>query len=274
MRSTLSMTICIACIALPAKTHEFWIDTVDYQIEPGEAIVADLRVGTEYEGSSQSFIPRRFERFQYALNGQELDVPGILGDRPAANFPVEDEGLVVVVHQTTDLSVTWSTWEKFQNFVVHKDADWVLSEHEAEGLEKDGVREVYSRYAKSLIAVGAGEGSDVTTGMLTELVALENPYTDDLSDGFAVSVLYEGKPREDTQVEIFQRAPDGTVEISTVKTDQAGVALVPVLAGHEYMLDSVVLRRTDKASDAGEPYVWESLWANLTFEVPTDAAIN
>ena len=89
-----------------------------------------------------------------------------------------------------------------------------------------------------------------------------------MSDGLSVSVYYEGKPRPATQVEVFQRAPDGTIEISTVKTDGRGVATVPVLAGHEYMLDSVVLRRTDKLNGKGEPFQWESLWANLTFEIP------
>ena len=195
-------------------------------------------------------------------------MPGVLGDRPAVNFSVEEEGLVVVIHQTTDQSVTWSTWDKFRNFVVHKDAEWVLDDHIAQGLEKDGVREVYTRFAKSLVAVGAGEGRDAISGMLTEIVAIENPYIDDMSDGLSVSVYYEGKPRPGTQVEVFQRAPDGTIEISTVKTDGRGVATVPVLSGHEYMLDSVVLRRTDKLNGKGEPFLWESLWANLTFEIP------
>ena len=190
------------------------------------------------------------------------------------NFPVTDEGLVVVIHQTTDQAVTWDTWDKFRNFVVHKDADWVLDDHIAQGFDKDGVREVYSRYAKSLVSVGAGEGRDVISGMLTEIVAIENPYVDNMSDGFSVGVLYEGKPRPATQVEVFQRAPDGAIEISTVKTDSRGVATVPVLAGHEYMLDSVVLRRTDKSNGEGEPFQWESLWANLTFEIPVTAQSN
>lgn len=274
MRSTLSLFASITCIALPAKAHEFWIDTVDYQVDPGEAIVADLRVGTEFEGSSQSYIPRNFRRFQFAQNGKAADVPGVLGDRPAVNFPVEDEGLLVVIHQTADQAVTWDTWDKFRNFVVHKDAEWVLDDHIAQGLEKDGVREVYTRFAKSLVAVGAGEGRDVISGMLTEIVAIENPYVDDMSDGFSVSVLYEGKPRPATQVEVFQRAPDGTIEISTIETDSLGVATIPVSAGHEYMLDSVVLRRTDKLNGEGKPFQWESLWANLTFEIPTDAPTN
>ena len=268
MRTTLLAAVCIACIATVAKAHEFWIDTTDYQISPGEKVVAELTVGTEFEGSRQPFIPRNFKRFHYVQDGQVLDVPGVVGDRPAANFVADDEGLMVLVHETTNLSLTWDTWEKFEAFVRHKDAAWVLDAHLEAGLSKEKVREVYSRHAKSLIAVGTGAGADVVAGLLTEIVALENPYTGDMTDGIDVAVLYEGKPRAKTQVEVFEKSPDGDVRIFTVATDDAGHATVPVKPGREYMLDAVVLRRPLEQPADKAPYLWESLWANLTFEVP------
>ena len=243
MRTTLLIATCMACIAISAKGHEFWIDSEDYRIAPGDNVVARLRVGTEFEGSEQAYIPRNFRRFDYVQGAVVNEVPGVVGDRPAANFAVGDEGLLVLVHQTRDLSLTWDSWDKFEGFVRHKDAGWVVDEHLAAGDSKDSVREVYSRYAKSLVAVGAGSGDDVVTGMLTEIVALENPYTGDMTDGIDVRVLYDGVPRETTQVEVFERAPGGEVRIFTVRTDGEGVATVPVAPGHTYMLDSVVLRR-------------------------------
>ena len=269
MRLTLSIAASIACLALPAKTHEFWIDPVDFQVETGGKVIANLRVGTGFEGTSQSYIPQNFVRFQYAQNGKAHEVQGVVGDRPAMNMEAKEEGLMVVIHQTDNLAVTWETWEKFKTFVTHKDADWVIDEHLAKGLEQDGVREIYSRYAKSLVAVGAGEGKDVVAGMLTEIVALENPYTGNMSDGFNVGVLYQGKPRSATQVEVFELDRSGELRVFTVKTNAKGVVTVPVKAGHKYMLDSVVLRRTDKKPVNGKPFVWESLWANMTFEVPS-----
>ena len=268
MRSTLVIAACLACLGVTAKAHEFWIAPLKYQIAPGDNVVASLRVGTEFVGANQSYIPRNFKRFQYVQNGKAATVPGVVGDRPAANFPSEDDGLMVLVHQTTNLSVTWDTWEKFEDFVRHKDAEWVLDDHLAKGLSKEGVREVYSRYAKSLIAVGAGKGKDVVSGMLTEIIALENPYTDNMADGFTVGVLYNGKPRKSTQVEVFERDANGAIRIFTLKTNGKGTVNVPVVAGRQYMLDSVVLRRPLSQPSAGKPYAWESLWANLTFEVP------
>jgi hypothetical protein len=72
------------------------------------------------------------------------------------------------------------------------------------------------------------------------------------------------------QVEVFQRAlrETGEVQISLHKTDADGVAKFPVTAGQEYMIDSVALIPIDPEVK-GNP-VWHSLWANLTFAVPTD----
>lgn len=253
---------------MAAKGHEFWIDPEVFTPEVGGPIVADLRVGQEFRGSGMSYLPPEFRRFDYLLGDRIEAVPGRIGDRPAVQMDAPDDGLMVLVHETTDKIVTYREMEKFGNFVRHKDAEWVLDVHRAKGFPVDTFREVYSRYAKSLVGIGDGQGDDRAFGLLTEIVALENPYTGDMSDGIDVAVLYQGAPRADAQVEIFERAPDGLVEITTVKTDGNGRATVPVRTGYAYMLDAVVLREPDPALAQDRNAIWESLWANLTFAVP------
>ena len=268
MIRTFSIVLSLACLATAAKGHEFWIDPVLHQVDANAAVEAALRVGQEYKGSSYSYVPRNFRRFDVAFGGEIAAVEGTLGDRPAARVPTSGEGLMVLIHATTDTTLGWSEWEKFANFVRHKDAEWVLEAHTARGLTEDDRRELYSRYAKSLVAVGSGEGADFEAGLLTEIVALENPYTGDMGDGIDVRVLYEGAPRANTQVEVFEKAADESVRIFTVQTDAEGRATVPVKPGFRYMLDAVVLREPSAEVAAEKNVHWESLWANLTFEVP------
>lgn len=256
----------MACIAISAKAHEFWIDPLEYAVATGGDVVADLRVGEKFEGSAYSYIPRNFRRFDYAMNGDFAAVEGTVGDRPAMKIEPDGEGLLVAVHVTTDQKLVWDAWEDFVGFLEHKDLEWGLAEHDARGLSRENVRERYSRYVKSLIAVGGGTGSDVDAGMLVEIIALENPYTDDMSDGLNVRVEYEDAPLKDAQVEIFEKAADGVVTVTTLRTDDEGRATIPVEAGHRYMLDTVVLRPLDVVEET-DP-AWESLWANLTFAVP------
>ena len=249
-----------------AQGHEFWIDPAEFMVDVGEPIAADLRVGEAFLGGAQSYLPNRFRRFEIVQGAETAPVGGRMGDRPALNQPA-DEGLAVLVHVTTDSRLVYKEFAKFASFVTHKDASWTIAEHSTRNLPQEGFVEVYSRYAKSLVAVGRGAGSDRIVGLETEIVAQTNPYTDDLSDGMMVTLYYQGAPRADAQIEVFEKSSSGEVAVSTLRTDAAGVAQVPVRAGHRYMLDAVVLREPAPDLAAEKNVHWESLWANLTFEV-------
>ncbi len=257
-------------MSFAANAHEFWISPEKHQIATSDEIVAALRVGQDFAGNSQAYLPQGFKRFDYAFGGMISPVDGRLGDRPALRMDAPGDGLVVLIHATNGLILTWDEFARFEAFVEHKDAMWALEAHKARGLSEEGVREVYSRYAKSLIGVGSSRGSDVVSGMITEIVALENPYTDDMSNGIDVRLLYQGEPRRNEQIEVYEQPDGGDVTVFTVRTNGDGVATVPVKAGARYMLDAVVLREPSAQLVSQRSVVWESLWANLTFGVPAN----
>ena len=235
-------------------------------IEPGDPLIADIRVGQTMKGSALYYIPARTRRFKVISPDGVSPVQGAIGDRPALRATAGGAGLYVLVHVTEDEALTYTDFNTFTSFVTHKDLDDTLALHTARGLPQIDFTERYSRYAKSLVAVGDGAGKDSEIGLLTELTALANPYTDDMSAGLPVRLTYDGAPRADAQVEVFDRDPAGNVTVSTVRTDQGGVATVPVTPGHVYMLDAVKMRPVDPPAPRNT--VWESLWANLTFAVP------
>ena len=267
LQSLAAATACMT-LALPAAAHEFWIAPLIYEVPSDSQLIADIRVGERMVGSASAYIPPNFRRFEVRMNGETFEVPGRAGDRPALNMrSPEAEGLAVVVHETKDYTLTYKDWDTFAEFTEHKDVTWAQQDHIDRGLPKDKVRERYTRYGKSLIGVGAAEGSDAEVGLRTEIVAETNPYTDDLSDGFTVRVLYEGAPRTETQVELFEKAPGAKEATSSLhRTDAEGRVTLPVAAGHEYLVDSVVMNPLDPGAEDGP--AWESLWASLTFRAP------
>lgn len=264
---TLALSFVVASITGAAQGHEFWIDPLTFFVQPGTPIRADIKVGENFKGTPSVYLPSRFNRFDIGTAAGFAAVQSRQGDRPALN-QIAPNGLAVVVHETTNSQLTYTEFAKFEKFVTHKDATWVIDEHRARGLPEDEFVEVYSRYAKSLIAVGAGQGADRTVGLLTEIVALANPYTDNMGSGLPVRVLYQGAPRGSAQVEVFERAPGGAVRVFLQTTNANGEARIPVKPGHDYMLDSVVLRTPEGSAAQNPKAVWESLWANLTFAVP------
>ena len=229
-----------------------------------------MRVGQDFNGNSQVFLPQSFKRFDYAFGGEVFPVEGRPGDRPALKMDAPGDGLMVIIHQTNGLMLTWDDFARFEGFVEHKDAMWTLEAHKERGLSEENVREIYWRYAKSLVGIGSAAGSDIEAGLETEIVALENPYTDNMSDGIDVRLLYQGAPRRDEQVEVYEQNAAGDVTVFTVRTNGDGVATVPVKAGARYMLDAVVLREPSAALARERDVMWESLWANLTFGVPAN----
>lgn len=260
------LTWALALLASPLSAHEFWIEPEAFEFAEGAPVVAQTLVGSELKGATYSYNPRNFTRFEIVTDAGVEPVEGRLGDKPPLNMVPEGAGLATIVHVTRDYSLTYRAWEKFTAFCEHKDFTWAVDRHLERGLGQDLVRERYSRHAKSLVALGDGAGADREVGLLTEIIAEANPYTDDLSGGFPVRVLYEGAPRAEVQVELFERDPAGEVTIRLYRTDADGRATVKVKPGHFYLVDAVVMRELEVAEET-DP-AWESLWASLTFEVP------
>ena len=261
-----ALPLSLLALAAPASAHEFWISPLDYTPAAGEEAAADLRNGEEFEGGALSYIPQRTERFEIWRGGAPAAVEGRVGDRPALAPQALEEGLNVVVHETADNFVTYRELARFARFANHKGFPEAVDRHVQRRLPEDEVIERYRRFAKSLIGVGDAEGADAPVGMRVELVALANPYVDDVSDGMPVRLLRDGAPVADWQVELFQRL-DGAVEITLHRTDADGVALLPVAPGAEVMADAVLIEALDPAT-APRGAQWETLWANLTFAVP------
>ncbi|MFT5974416.1 MAG: putative GH25 family protein [Gammaproteobacteria bacterium] len=265
-------SITLLCILLTTPqiyAHEFWISPKQYEVAVDKPISANFRVGQSFSGSKQSFLMKRTTQHAFAQNGVVTPITGRNGDRPAMQISGLPNGLVILLHETTNSTLKYKEYEKFKSFVKHKAFDSVLEDHQARGLPDTGFRESYRRYAKSLVAVGDGAGKDLAIGLEIEIVALANPYTDNMAKGLPVLVLLAGQPIPNAQVELYARLAnsDQEVKITLHQTNSMGIALLPVEKGYEYMADHVVLKAVEQ-EESYDP-VWHSLWANLTFFVPT-----
>lgn len=262
--------LAIICLTItPAFAHEMWIEPEQWQLQPGDTLTGDLIVGENFKGLRQRYNPDEFVRFAIVAGERETPVEGRLGDRPALSAPAGDDGLTVAVFVSNVLTTRYRDYAKFSNFVTHKALGGVLEAHDERGLARDDITEAYRRYAKALVQVGDGAGEDRRIGLLTELVALENPYGPSVDDGVDVELWYEGATVANHQIEVFEKPADGgDTRVFTLTTDAAGRATVPVRPGHAYLVDSVQMRVPEAALTAQNNAVWESLWASLTFRIP------
>ncbi len=255
-------------MASPALGHEFWLDPLAYQGPADSILAASIVNGQNFEGAQISYFPQRFTRFDVILGASIVPVEGRIGSSPALLAPPLGEGLHVVVYQSTDAAVNYEAFENFARFAGHKGFVGYEQAHTDRGLPMTNFNEVYSRYVKTLIGVGTSAGADARVGLETELVALDNPYTDNVSAGMRIQLFYGDAVRANTQIEVFEK-PLETAETPVLYTTNAdGVATIQVRPGHEYLVNAVVLREPDAAKAAAFDAVWETLWASMTFAIP------
>jgi uncharacterized GH25 family protein len=66
LRLALAAFLALFVGADKSNAHEFWISPEAYRAAVGDAVLADLRVGEDFRGSAQSYVPRNFD----ALRGR------------------------------------------------------------------------------------------------------------------------------------------------------------------------------------------------------------
>lgn len=258
-------------LAVPegAVGHEYWVEPVEYSIAPGETLRAELKNGEDFKGVSFPYLPQAYSRFEIATPRDTHPVEGRMGDRPAAQIPRPGEGLATLVIATKKNSLTYTDFAKFERFLDGKGLGWALEAHRARGLPEDRVVESYYRYAKALVAVGDGAGSDTPQDLPIELVAETNPYTD--PGPVRLQLLASGAPLPNWDVQIFHRPDRETPAVKRhVTTDAAGRVAVPAEPG-EYLINAVDIGPPRAADLTGPPARqphWESRWASLTYRIP------
>ncbi|MBL4805895.1 MAG: DUF4198 domain-containing protein [Rhodobacteraceae bacterium] len=252
--------------ATVAHAHEYWIQPHQYRIEIGENIVADVRVGQDFRGNTLAYFPNNFSAFEVTDPSGTHPIEGRIGDMPAADIPTTINGLHVLSQFTTTSQLTYDDYAKFERFILKHGMDWVLAAHAERGLPDDGFAEGYTRFVKALVAVGDGAGADHFEGMFFEMVALKNPYTDNVSTGLPVMILFRGEPLTNTQIDIFYRA-DGDATLSHVVTGADGSALIPNQGDGEYMINAVHMIIPFEEDIARTGIVWHSLWASMTYRL-------
>ncbi len=269
LMSRLLLVLACTLPVTPLAAHEYWIEPEAYQLAIDDNIRADFKNGQNFKGINLSFFDRGSQRFDQVFDGRTTPVNARSGDIPALQLDARHmDGLLVVVLETTPARITYTEWQKFLKFAAHKDFPNAATDHAANGWSREKFTESYSRHAKALIAIGTGQGKDTTVGLTTEFTALTNPYLAGFDGQMKVALSYQGQPRADAQIEVFDRAADDSVAITLHRTDSQGHATIPVKPGHAYLFDAVMLRPAPDADGDPNAPVWQTFWAALTFAVP------
>jgi uncharacterized GH25 family protein len=262
-RSVAALVVLGALLASPALSHDFWIEPSSFHPAAGSELAVSLRVGEHFRGEPVPRADPRIVKFVLSSASGETPIGGFPGTDPAGLIRVSTPGLSVIGYRSQRSSITLEP-EKFEKYLADEGLDHVLEIRKSRGERGKPGTEVYSRCAKSLVAVnGTGEsGFDRALGLTLEIVAEANPVKLRAGGTMRVRILHEGKPLAGALVKaIALEDPDNTLSARSGKDGRVALRLA---RKGVWLVKAVHMVPAPKETGAD----WESLWASLTFELP------
>lgn len=245
------------------RAHDFWIEPSTFTPQPGERVTVRLRVGEHFQGDPVPRRPERIERFAVVGESDERRIEGVAGTDPAGFAAFDAPGLHHLLYDSSRASVELAGPE-FEKYLAEEGLERISGLRAERGQTPARAREVYSRCAKSLVAVGGkgAGGHDRILGLPLELVPEGSPYALTGGGSLPVQLLYEGKPLAGALVVALRR--DRPARKISARTDTGGRVMLSLDFPGVWLVKAVHMVPAPKETGAD----WESFWASLTFEVP------
>lgn len=261
MRTVLAIGL-LAVLAAPARAHDFWIEPSTYAPKPGDVVTLRLLVGERLAGESLPRDDAMTTSFVIAGPEGTQPVAGRDGLDPAGIVTPRKPGLHVVGYRSRASSVELPPG-KFASYLETEGLQSIASLRAARGETDQPAKERFSRCAKTLLASGAGSGSDAPLGLTLELVAEKNPARLAPGEPLPLRLTYDGRPIEGVLVSALSTT-SSTANVAA-RTDAAGRVALPLAAAGPWLVKAVHMVALPPGDDAQ----WESYWASLTFAVGT-----
>lgn len=245
-----------------AAGHEFWIEPSSFQPKSGSDVRVSLKVGQRLVGESVPRKADRIARFFAVGPAGEVEIGGADGGEPAGTFRAEQPGLMILGFRSNRASIELPA-EQFELYLEEEGLGHIRELRRQKQQSGAPGREVYSRCAKSLIAVDGNADGDAgrTLGFTLEIIPEENPCRLRPGAKLGVRVVFNGKPLAGAT--IVAMCAGHTGEPQRVRTGEEGRASFTLATPGLWMIHNVHM--VEAPPDAGAD--WESFWGTLTFEL-------
>lgn len=140
----------------------------------------------------------------------------------------------------------------------------VLAERKRKKMLNKDVKELYSKYVKTIFQVGdkQTESFKTTLGYAVELVPQQNPYSLKAGETIDVLCLKDGKPLANQFVMAGYEKGGKAAAAENVRSDKNGIAKIKLSEKGKWFIKFIQMQKsTEKGFD------YESKWTTLTFEL-------
>jgi len=250
-------------LAATAAGHDLYIKPAKAVTAPNEKIRVEYHNGDTFPLSQSTVVLERLKDAKRISAEGEAAFESIQNEArmTVATATAPSKGHFWLISRTTPNFIQLAP-AKFEEYLSHEGLGRISAYRKQNGEAALPGREIYSKYVKSLLVAGAGDGSySKPAGLTIEFVPLDDPSSAKPGTTVRFQLLFRGKPAAGHEVEL-QWAAGSKVNRSILgNTDTIGIVKVPVKAGSFHKLHAIIMERREdrKAAD------WDSHWATLTF---------
>lgn len=250
---------------VPVLGHDMWIEASKYHSEPGDVLWISVGNGTVFDRSDNAVALDRFSVLGLVGSAGLLPVRNarIDGNWVRWRFTPQDVGTYWVVAATRPNAITMTAAE-FNEYLQHDGLPHVLEQRRRTGILDRPEKEMYSKYVKALLQVGARPTMihAQPVGLTVEIVLLRHPEEVEPGSTLPIQVLFRNRPLEGFLVHAGT-AGRPYPPLQSVYTDGEGRAEIRITEAGRWYLRGIHLVRVD-----AEDHSYESYWSCVTFEVP------
>ncbi len=261
--------LALALLVIPGISlfaHDFYLMPLKFRITNGEILAIGLNNGDAFPESEASPVLERLRDVK--LISSKGTTPAeklqVVGKQIQGEVKVPDSGGLVLVARTTPNLLVLPAKE-FHAYLKEEGLESVIAWREQNGEAGAQGRELYAKFAKSLLTAGGpNEFHTVPTGLEIEIVPEKSPYDLKSGEAMKVTVLFHGQPLAGAQIESAWAGANGGKETKIAgRTDGQGKIAIRLSAPGRWRIHTVRMERSKDKKTAD----WESYWTSLTFEL-------
>ena len=259
----LSFLLITILICFGSLAHEFWIAPSAYMVKSNETFTMNCYAGEDFKQAIWANRKERTLSATHFFKNGSLDVTQNFIGHDAVSVPMhlQNSGNHLFAFRSKPSYIEMKG-EAFNGYLKEDGITDILQYRIQNKLAANKSREFYQRCAKTLLQADGISDSTyaVNTGMPLEIIPLENPYQVK-SDKINVYFEFKGKPLANYQVRTWCVNEGKLIVKSFYKTNDKGIAVLPIKASGEWMISVVKMVLYSDALKAD----YESFWGSYTF---------
>ncbi|MBX9603810.1 MAG: DUF4198 domain-containing protein [Bryobacteraceae bacterium] len=253
-------TAILLVLPVSAFAHDLYLMPGSFQVKPGERIAIALHVGDSFPESEGPMDPARIRDARLS-DGTPIGDFAIVGKITLGYAKPMNQGSLSASLSSAPRFLQLAP-AKFEEYLREEGLDQVIAWRRENGETLRPGRELYSKFAKTLLVSGSPSAEFARpAGLLFEFVPEADPAGLKPGDRLPVRLLFRGSPAAGVQVQVANQS--GKTVIAGRTGDDGRIAIPLSRSGH-WRLHAVAMERAGNKQQAD----WESFWASLTFAVP------